>query len=169
VRVPLGRREVCGVVWDATAPPPDPSALKSIVGPLEGLAPLPASWRELVAFTAGYYQRSLGEVALAALPPQLRELDAVQLARRLKRATPDAQAGHAAPRPELTADQAAALWRPTPRRTPRAGRAARAPGFPAQVATHCDSSAVRPPCCGRAWARGPGPAASCVVQLRRGA
>jgi primosomal protein N' (replication factor Y) len=109
VRVPLGRREVCGVVWDATAPPPDPSALKSIVGPLEGLAPLPASWRELVAFTAGYYQRSLGEVALAALPPQLRELDAVQLARRLKRATPDAQAGHAAPRPELTADQAAAL------------------------------------------------------------
>ena len=37
-----------------------------------------------MAFTARYYQRSLGEVALAALPPQLRELDEVQLARRLK-------------------------------------------------------------------------------------
>ena len=35
-----------------------------------------AAWRELVAFSSGYYQRSLGEVALAALPPQLRELDA---------------------------------------------------------------------------------------------
>ena len=33
-------------------------------------------WRDLVGFAAGYYQRSLGEVALAALPPQLRELDA---------------------------------------------------------------------------------------------
>jgi primosomal protein N' (replication factor Y) len=45
------------------------------------LPPLSANWRQLVTFAAGYYQRSLGEVALAALPPQLRELDAGQLAR----------------------------------------------------------------------------------------
>jgi primosomal protein N' (replication factor Y) len=38
-----------------------------------------------VSFTANYYQRSLGEVALAALPPQLRTLDALQVERRLKR------------------------------------------------------------------------------------
>jgi primosomal protein N' (replication factor Y) len=112
VRVPLGRREVCGVVWEevvAEAPLPDASALKSIAGPLEGLAPLTAAWRELVTFAAGYYQRSLGEVALAALPPQLRGLDAVQLARRLKRSTPAATPAAGEARPELTADQAAAL------------------------------------------------------------
>ncbi len=40
-----------------------------------------------MSFTANYYQRSLGEVALAALPPQLRTLDAVQVERRLKRQT----------------------------------------------------------------------------------
>lgn len=87
VRVPLGKREVLGVVWDLL---PDSGDLpenqsKAVLGALDGLAPLSATWRRLVAFTASYYQRSLGEVALAALPPQLRELSTVQLARRLKR------------------------------------------------------------------------------------
>ena len=91
VRVPLNKREVLGVVWEVL---PDSGGLpeaqtRNIAGALEGLAPLPASWRALVSFTASYYQRSLGEVALAALPPQLRELTGVQLARRLKRPTED--------------------------------------------------------------------------------
>ena len=91
VRVPFGRREVLGVVWKAL---PDSGGvpeetLRDIAGALDGLAPLPATWRQLVTFTAHYYQRSLGEVALAALPPQLRELSSEQLARRLKRATLD--------------------------------------------------------------------------------
>ena len=95
VRVPLGRREVLGVVWETL---PDSGSLapehaKTVLGALDGLPPLNATWRRLVAFTAGYYQRSLGEVALAALPPQLRELTAVQLARRLK--------GHSAPKAQL--------------------------------------------------------------------
>lgn len=113
VRVPLGKREVCGVVWDT--PQADAAAaltsdqLKSIGEPLAGLPPLSAAWRELVGFAAGYYQRGLGEVALAALPPQLRALDATQLARRLKRATAAPQAAGGAARPELTADQGAAL------------------------------------------------------------
>ncbi len=88
VRVPLGAREVLGVVWDGEDAAPeglDESLAKSVIGALEGLAPLNAAWRQLVSFAARYYQRSLGEVALAALPPQLRDLDAAQLARRLKR------------------------------------------------------------------------------------
>ncbi|MBK5204795.1 MAG: primosomal protein N' [Polaromonas sp.] len=119
VRVPLGKREVLGVVWEvlpdsgelpeaqAVAPTlftacntlPPKGAVSPWGGPavqtrhiasvLDGLAPLSATWRKLVAFTAGYYQRSLGEVALAALPPQLRELSTLQLARRLKRAVMD--------------------------------------------------------------------------------
>ena len=87
VRVPLGQRSVLGVVWDSgphTQPPPAGVQPKAILQAWNNVPPLDATWRQLVAFTARYYQRSLGEVALAALPPQLRELDEVQLARRLK-------------------------------------------------------------------------------------
>ena len=91
VRVPFGRREVLGVVWEML---PDSGGMpqeniRAIASVLDGLAPLSSTWRTLVGFTAGYYQRSLGEVALAALPPQLRELTTLQLARRLKRPLQD--------------------------------------------------------------------------------
>lgn len=110
VRVPLGRREVCGVVWDpAPGDALDDTQLKAIGEPLPGLPPLSAGWRELVAFAAGYYQRSLGEVALAALPPQLRELDGTQLARRLKRSVAARGGDGEAARPDLTPDQQQAL------------------------------------------------------------
>ncbi len=88
VRVPLGRREVLGVVWAirSAAPTDMPaSAVRDVLGALEGLALLDAHWRQLVQFSAQYYQRSLGEVALSALPPQLRDLSSEQLARRLKK------------------------------------------------------------------------------------
>jgi primosomal protein N' (replication factor Y) len=88
VRVPLGAREVLGVVWDCPVAPPDgltPAQTKDVAGVLDGLPPLNDRWRQLVQFAARYYQRSLGEVALAALPPQLRDLSNLQLARRLKR------------------------------------------------------------------------------------
>ncbi|AVS89966.1 primosomal protein N', partial [Paracidovorax avenae] len=73
VRVPLGTREVLGVVWDAPADAPElprGAAVRPVAGVLEGLAPLDGAWRRLVAFAARYYQRGLGEEALAALPPQ---------------------------------------------------------------------------------------------------
>ena len=92
VRVPFGRREVLGLVWDSEDPPGDERLEmqdKSILGALEGIAPLPQKWRQLVTFSANYYQRGVGEVALAALPPQLRGLTAVQLARRLRRKSAD--------------------------------------------------------------------------------
>ena len=88
VRVPLGAREVLGVVWDADAATgelPEGATMRAIAGVLDGVAPLDLPWRRLVAFAARYYQRALGEVALAALPPQLRDLRPEQLARRLKR------------------------------------------------------------------------------------
>ena len=112
VRVPLGRREVLGVVWGNAA---DSGGLlemqtKSIAGVLDGLIPLNAHWRALVSFTASYYQRSLGEVALAALPPQLRELTGIQLARRMKRPVADtSHAPHATDLIALSAQQQTAL------------------------------------------------------------
>ncbi|MFO1295675.1 MAG: hypothetical protein U1F25_03775 [Rubrivivax sp.] len=51
---------------------------------LDAMPPLSAAWRGLIEFAAGYYQRSIGELALAVLPPELRRIDDT-LARRLKR------------------------------------------------------------------------------------
>ncbi len=88
VRVPFGNREVLGVVWGVHTAAPEnlgTHALRQVLAVLEGVAPLSAHWRQLVQFTAQYYQRSLGEVAMAALPPQLRDLTPVQLARRFKK------------------------------------------------------------------------------------
>ena len=52
VRVPLGQREVLGVVWSGRAGVPDGTALWAVAGVLEGMAPLDAHWRRLVAFAA---------------------------------------------------------------------------------------------------------------------
>ncbi|MDP2406464.1 MAG: primosomal protein N' [Hydrogenophaga sp.] len=116
VRVPLGSREVLGVVWDCPDAPPEgltEARTKSVAGVLDGLPPLNANWRQLVKFSAQYYQRSLGEVALAALPPQLRELDNTQLARRLKKRAKAGTAGPATPGKlnghDLSDEQAEAL------------------------------------------------------------
>ena len=121
VRVPLGKREVLGVVWGGEAleneAPGDGAAtqmtLKPVAAALDALVPLGDAWRDLVSFAARYYQRSLGEIALSALPPQLRDLNALQLARRLKRRSAHAPgSGVAAPSgTALTPEQAEALRR----------------------------------------------------------
>ena len=112
VRVPLGRREVLGVVWDedSAAQPDRPDVeTRPIAGSLSGIAPLARQWRQLVTFSAKYYQRSLGEVALAGLPPQLRDLDGTQLARRLKRSVAEAADAELATPLSLTPEQGEAL------------------------------------------------------------
>jgi len=126
VHVTLGRRDVMGLVWDDLAegqaltddePLPE-SELRPVGEALDALPPLSDRWRRLVEFAAGYYQRSIGELALAVLPPQLRELDAKQLQARLKKLDKaDAEAAKAAAetpavvpeRPALTAQQQQAL------------------------------------------------------------
>lgn len=105
VRVPLGPRELLGVVWPGQADPPpdtavDPAKLRPITAALDALPPLSPRWLALINFTASYYQRTTGEVALAALPPQLRDMSSVQLARRLKKLAKAALASGTAPAPE---------------------------------------------------------------------
>ena len=125
VRVPLGRREVTGLVWDADFDALDAAeaeasadgaerpaiALKPVIEPLDSLPPLPADWRALAEFTARYYQRSLGEVALAVLPPELRKLDDTGLAKRVKKKRTHAIPDGVEPpvRPALTAEQSTAM------------------------------------------------------------
>ena len=112
VRVPLGKRQVLGIVWDATPASsntaPETSNLKHIAEILSDLPALDTTWRQLISFTARYYQRSMGEVALAALPPQLRELDAKQLARRLKTLAKN----HATPRSDPSSNPSNAATAP---------------------------------------------------------
>jgi primosomal protein N' (replication factor Y) (superfamily II helicase) len=114
VRVPLGSRETLGVVWSDQAPEAtgefDPEKIRAVAGALEGIAPLSPAWQQLMTFAASYYQRSVGEVALAALPPQLRELSPIQMQRRLKRAKPVADTGGVTVAPmALTPEQQAVV------------------------------------------------------------
>ena len=110
VRVPLGQRDVLGVVWSVSTTAPDlpPSSVRDVTSVLQGLAPLADAWRQLVQFSAQYYQRSLGEVALSALPPQLRDLSSEQLARRLKKQNTE-RTVHNTPGPALSDEQSAVL------------------------------------------------------------
>jgi primosomal protein N' (replication factor Y) len=119
VRVPLGRREVPGIVWDTGSGEPAPGELREVSLALDVLAPLGEPWRGLVDFTAAYYQRGTGEVALSVLPPELRKLDNAQLTSRIAKlrkalAKGDASMAMASPAPPpappaLTAAQAGAL------------------------------------------------------------
>ena len=85
VRAPLGRRDVPGIVWQRGAEGAPPVAgLRSLTAVLSSLPPLADDWRELIDFAAAYYQRGVGELALAVLPPELRKLDDVRLAFRIK-------------------------------------------------------------------------------------
>ena len=110
VRVPFGQREVLGVVWAIRDSAPDgmsASQVREVLGVLEGLPPLDTAWQQLVQFSAQYYQRALGEVALSALPPQLRDLTSEQLARRLKKQTE--RTVHTVPGPDLSPEQITVL------------------------------------------------------------
>ncbi|WP_256445085.1 primosomal protein N' [Rhodoferax sp. U11-2br] len=110
VRVPLGQRELLGVVWEQhpiseDTPPLDPSKLRPVAAVLDALAPLSVHWRTLIHFAASYYQRSAGEVALAALPPQLRDISSLQLARKLKKKAKSQLKAQAAPATDATPPQ----------------------------------------------------------------
>lgn len=101
VRVPLGAREVLGVVWDAA--PAHGIAMQELRAVARVITQLPAldkHWRRLVAFAARYYQRSMGELALASLPAPLRDLTLEQLTRRLQRHS--TAKGKPPPQPKLS-------------------------------------------------------------------
>jgi primosomal protein N' (replication factor Y) len=113
VQVPLGRRSVTGLVWRRRlGQGADAAQLRAVQSAIPSLAPLGPAWMQLVEFCAGYYQRSLGEVALSVLPPELRRLNDGQMARRLERLdgqskSPASDEGLA--QPELSDEQVAAV------------------------------------------------------------
>ena len=113
VRVPLGRREVPGLVWPGAPTDLVSVAIKPISQALAALPPLSGRWCELVEFAAAYYQRGLGEVALSVLPPELRKLNDAQLANRIaklhKAMARPTEPEAAGAWPALSAEQALAL------------------------------------------------------------
>ncbi|SDL40717.1 replication restart DNA helicase PriA [Modicisalibacter muralis] len=73
VRVPLGRREVVGIVVECRDTSElDLASLKPVGACLDS-EPLPADWLWLCHFTARYYQHALGDTLHQALPVLLRQ------------------------------------------------------------------------------------------------
>ncbi|HEY2188518.1 MAG TPA: DEAD/DEAH box helicase, partial [Caldimonas sp.] len=115
VRVPFGKREVAGLTWRENAEDDPPGGLREIAEVCDALPALTPAWCALVEFAASYYQRSVGEIALAVLPPELRRLGRAALANRVERlrrafadaVAPDADAAEAPP--ELAAEQEGAI------------------------------------------------------------
>ena len=74
VVVPFGRKRLVGVVVeiDDTTELSE-QRIRSVEAVLHDLPPLPKAWIDFCRFAADYYQRPLGEVIHAALPPRLRK------------------------------------------------------------------------------------------------
>jgi primosomal protein N' (replication factor Y) len=86
VIVPFGRREVAGLVTGIVASSEMPeNKIRDVLAARSQIPPLNAAWLALCRFAADYYQRPLGEVALPALPKNLRALKSVSLERALKK------------------------------------------------------------------------------------
>jgi len=73
VAVPFGNRSLAGVIVEVAAATDVPAEKLRPAGPiLDDMPPLAREWLALARFAAEYYQRPLGEVIHAALPPRLR-------------------------------------------------------------------------------------------------
>jgi primosomal protein N' (replication factor Y) len=89
--VPLGRRETVGLIVGVSRTSTlAPEKLKDALALRHELAPLSEEWLALAAFAADYYQRPLGEVAIPALPRNLRAAKPTALLRALKKAGQEA-------------------------------------------------------------------------------
>lgn len=70
VLVPLGARQVTGVVAAAGAPPgPPPEGIRDLIDVLDGSPFVPAEVMRLALWAADYYACSPGEAVAAAMPP----------------------------------------------------------------------------------------------------
>ncbi|MFZ6655019.1 primosomal protein N' [Undibacterium sp. TJN19] len=86
VALPFGRQEVVGLILDVLEETTVPEAkLRDVFAVRHELPPLSQEWLALCRFAADYYQRPLGEVALPALPKNLKVLKTVSLQRAIKK------------------------------------------------------------------------------------
>lgn len=84
--VPFGRQEIAGLIVAINASTDVPAdKIKDVLAIRHQCPALAAQWIDLCRFAADYYQRPLGEVAIPALPKNLRGLKPVSLDRNLKK------------------------------------------------------------------------------------
>ncbi len=75
VIVPWQNRELVGIVWAIAESSPIPlEKIRPIVRRIDHTTLFDSTWRNMVAFTAQYYQAYIGEVALPAVPKPLKHL-----------------------------------------------------------------------------------------------
>src|SRR5690606_16394008 len=110
--VPFGKREAVGLIVGIEQSSDVPAdKLRQAIAVRAQLAPLLPRWIALCEFAADYYQRPLGEVALPALPKNLRVEKTVSLDRALKKLAKQAADHDASPvaPPMLNAAQQSAV------------------------------------------------------------
>jgi primosomal protein N' (replication factor Y) (superfamily II helicase) len=91
VNVPFGKRETTGLVVAIKEQSAfSEERLKAVIDANFQLPPLSARWIALCQFAADYYQRPLGEVALPALPKNLRSAKPAQLEKAYKKLSKEA-------------------------------------------------------------------------------
>jgi len=106
VVVPFGRSRKVGVVVARAARSEIPAArLKEVERVIEDVVPIAERDLAVLRFCASYYQRGLGEVLAASLPPRLRQVRR----RPISLAGPEAAPGSREAPPRLTDDQRRAL------------------------------------------------------------
>jgi primosomal protein N' (replication factor Y) (superfamily II helicase) len=106
VVVPFGRGRKVGLVVEcADASAIAPGRLKAVERVVDDVPPLAGADLELLRFCAAYYQRPLGEVAAASLPPRLRQVSR----RPMGEWKPKAARSPGEAPPALTDDQRKAL------------------------------------------------------------
>ncbi len=72
VVVPFGSKKIVGIIFEVAASSDLPQEkLRTADCILRDMPPLAKEWLALAQFCSGYYQRPLGEVIHAALPPHL--------------------------------------------------------------------------------------------------
>jgi primosomal protein N' (replication factor Y) (superfamily II helicase) len=120
VVVPWGNQQRVGVVFDVSQQADsETSKIKPISLVISDMAPLCGSWLKLIQFAADYYHRGVGEIALPALPKQLRVIPSPRQKTLAKRRLPAGSKASKKPasalrsikasRPALTASQHQAL------------------------------------------------------------
>ena len=77
VRVPFGKRELIGIVWQLDPENAHPDKLKALLEVLDQTPLFGNEIKQLLSFAADYYHHPLGEVLVSALPALLREGKAV--------------------------------------------------------------------------------------------
>ena len=99
--VPFGRQELMGLIVGISEHTDVPAAkLKDVLAVRTQVAPLSEHWLALCRFAADYYQRPLGEVAVPALPRNLRTGKPTSLERHLKKLAKLLPTQDASPNPE---------------------------------------------------------------------